>query len=50
MSEMTSERVREVRSWDIENPTLESKIYDQIGPFSYRTRNFLTKTHENKKL
>ena len=46
---MTSERAREVRSWDIENPMLETKRYDQIGAFSYRTRYFLTKTHENPK-
>ena len=46
---MTSERAREVRSWNIENPTLETKRYDQIDAFSYRTRYFLTKTHENPK-
>ena len=46
---MTSEWAREVRSWDIHNPTLETKRYDQIDAFSYRTRYFLTKTHENPK-
>ena len=34
-----------MRYW---NQTLETKRYDQIDAFSYRTRYFLTKTHENR--